>query len=520
VEVALELAVLFGACVLISGAAIRLSAVLARQLGVMDRPGGHKQHEVSTPFVGGCGLVAVLVSFPMLLYFFFPGFARFPMRGMLLGGLVIFLTGLADDIWRLGFKPRLMIQALVALTMILIGGVELRSLGELFPGVRVDLGWLAIPFTVFVTIGLINAVNMIDGMDGLSGSISLVSLVLTAVVAHLAGNTGYAIFIVALAGGVAGFLYYNLRYPGNSRARVFLGDNGSMLLGFLFVWLFIALSQDRGRAAVMPPVVALWLFALPLMDTVGIMLRRIWLGKSPFRPDRHHLHHLLLRAGFRTCDVVAFAFVMQFLFGLLGISGMLLGVPDYLMFWLFIAVFAVYFLVIARPWRLVPWLRRLNSSLGLPSVAVRGIFVGYLRKENIQELVGLISAELTHGYDYQLSVHQLGISGTDGRNVYCVVHIPAEGNDQLIGRIQRDAMRIRRRLVRERGIEVRLFLCRATENDPRTSYSRMVGGSSRSGERRGVRTTLIYSMERGRGMNHLIPSDVHGFGLSVPPSCS
>jgi UDP-GlcNAc:undecaprenyl-phosphate GlcNAc-1-phosphate transferase len=92
-----------------------------------------------------------------------------------------------------------------------------------------------------------------------------------------------------------GFLYYNLRYPGNRRARVFLGDNGSMLLGFLFAWLFIALSQ--GEPAAMTPVTALWLFALPLMDTVGVMLRRIWLGKSPFRADRHHLHHLFVRAG-------------------------------------------------------------------------------------------------------------------------------------------------------------------------------------------------------------------------------
>lgn len=513
----MELAVLFGACLLISGVAIRLSAVLASQLGIMDRPGGHKQHESSTPFVGGCGLIVVVVSVPLLVGCFFGDSALFRVRGMLLGGLVIFLTGLADDIWRLDFRSRLFIQAVVALSMVSIGGVELRSLGELIPGVRVDLGWLAVPLTVFATIGLINAVNMIDGIDGLSGSISLVSLALTAVVAHLANNAGYTIFIVALMGGVGGFLYYNLRYPGNSRARVFLGDNGSMLLGFLFAWLFIALSQSRGGGpAAMPPVVALWLFALPLMDTIGIMLRRIWMGKSPFRPDRHHLHHLFLRAGFRTCDVVGFAAVMQFLFGLCGISGMLLGIPEYLMFWTFVGVFGVYFLIVVRPWRLVPWLRRLNNLLGLPSVQVRGIFVGYLRKEKISEAIGIISAGLTRGYDYQLSIHQLGNPHSDERNVYCVVHIPAEGNDQLIGRIQRDAMRIRRQLAKQPGVEVRLFLCRQSENDPRTAYSPIVGGGSRVAERRGVRSTLIYSMARGDG---LMPSEVHGFGLSVPPGC-
>jgi hypothetical protein len=145
-----------------------------------------------------------------------------------------------------------------------------------------------------------------------------------------------------------------------------------MLLGFLFAWMFIALSQ--GEQAAMTPVTALWLFALPLMDTVGVMLRRLWLGKSPFRPDRYHLHHLFVRAGFRVCDVVAFAVVMQVAFALVGVGGPAArrtGVSDVL------AVprrFRGLLLLILRPWRLVPWLRRLNRWLGMPSAQVRGIF--------------------------------------------------------------------------------------------------------------------------------------------------
>jgi len=261
----MELAVLCGVCLLISGVVIRLSLALAAHFGVMDRPGGHKQHETLTPFVGGFGVISVLVSTFLLVDLFFVGFALFPLKSVLVGAVAIFLTGLADDIWHLNFKPRFVVQAIVALSMIVIGDVELRSFGELLPGVQVNLGWMAVPLTIFATIGPINAVNMIDGIDGLSGSVSLVSLALTALVAYEGGSSSYVVFVVALMGGVGGFLYYNLRYSSNKQARVFLGDNGSMLLGFVFAWLFIALSQ--GERPAMTPVTALWFFAVPLTKT-------------------------------------------------------------------------------------------------------------------------------------------------------------------------------------------------------------------------------------------------------------
>ena len=135
----MKLAVIFGACLLISGVAIRLGIALASHFGIVDRPGGHKLHDTGTPFVGGFGLIAVLISAPLLDDCVFGDFALFHLPAILVGGLVIFLTGLADDLWHLGFKPRFLVEALVALAMVFIGGVELSSLGELFPGVRVEL---------------------------------------------------------------------------------------------------------------------------------------------------------------------------------------------------------------------------------------------------------------------------------------------------------------------------------------------------------------------------------------------
>jgi len=501
-EVVVELVVLGAVCLLISGVAIRLGLVFADHFGIADRPGGHKQHHAVTPFVGGFGVISVVVAAFLLVESFFQSFSLRPLQGILLGALTLFLTGLADDIWHLSFKPRFVIQALAALSMVYAGGVELVSLGQLLPGLAaVELGSLAVPFTIFATIGLINAVNMIDGIDGLSGSVSLVSLALAAVVAHSAGNVACTVLLVALIGGVAGFLYYNLRYPGNGRARVFLGDNGSMLLGFLFAWLFIALSQ--GKSAAMTPVTALWLFALPLMDTVGVMLRRIWLGKSPFQPDRHHLHHLLVRAGFRVCDVVAFAVLSQVALGLVGIAGLWLGVPEWVMFAIFLLVFAGYFLVILRPWRLVPTLRRLGRALHLPSGDARGIFVGYFEQDKCLELLDVVCAGLTGSYDYQIQLYRVDDrrQGARRRNVYCVVLVPAgSGNDQLIGRIHSDTNAIRRRLTGDTAVDVRLFIQRSSANDRRVAYSRPgVKANQRRADRRGVGRTLIYSMERTRG---------------------
>ncbi|WP_291992953.1 MraY family glycosyltransferase [Candidatus Accumulibacter sp. ACC003] len=510
----MELAVVFSVCLVISGTAIRLAMAAASRLGIMDQPGGHKLHEVSTPFVGGIGIIAVLLSLFVLIDPLFSSFVLMPLWGLMVGALALFLTGLADDIWQLSFKLRFVVQALAALVMIFFGGVKLASFGELLPGVSFDLGLLAVPLTIFATVGLINALNMTDGIDGLSGSASLVSLALTGVVAGLAGRANYVVLIVALMGGVVGFLYYNLRYPGNARARVFLGDNGSMVLGFVLAWLFIALSQ--GVSPAMTPVTALWLFAMPLMDTVGVMLRRMWLGKSPFRADRHHFHHLFVRAGYRVCDIVALAAFGQLVFGLVGVGGLLLGVPQYLMFGLFLGAFATYFLVTVRPWRLVPLLRRVNQSLGLPSSEHCGIFVGHFRKQQFPELLGSIAEKLNSGHDYQISVYQTDRSTTDGCDTYCVVHFPVSGDERLIGQIHRQAVALKKHLARQKGVEVRLFMRRKCENEPRSrSLTAATNGNQRSRDRRRMYSTLIYSMERGGGPGR---SDAFGFEVSLPPA--
>lgn len=482
----MSLGLFFALCAVVSGVVIRFSMTLAKRFGVMDHPDGHKQHDASTPFVGGFGVVAVVLVALFLGATYFPHLPQRPIQAAAAGACVLFITGLADDLWRLHFKTRFVIQAMVATAMVLVGGVKLLHLGELIPGLPVDLGPLSIPFTIFATIGLINALNMIDGIDGLSGTLSFISLVFAALVASLTQSGHYLAFIVSVMGGVAGFLYYNLRYPGNDRARVFLGDNGSMLLGFLFAWILIALSQ--GEHPAMTPVTALWIFGVPLLDTVGVMLRRMWLGKSPFHADRYHLHHLFIRAGFRVCDTVLILAVVQLTLGAIGVAGLRLGVPEYLMFCLFLLTFAGYSYAIARPWRVVPNLCRVNQALGMPSVQARGVFVGYFQKEGSRAVLDTLAKELANHYDYRLSLHEADSRSKGKPNVYALIQIEGNMDDTAVGELRRMMSLIKVHLSGLPLMHVRLFMNRTDGLDRRTHQIKAKDSiaCSRQNERRSM----------------------------------
>lgn len=455
----------FGLFIFVSIVSIRLGMLVMDHYGILDHPGGHKQHAVSTPFVGGFGVFAALIGGVYFAQQYFPPMQPDTLSWLALGALVLFVTGLADDVWDLSFRVRLLVQSLVALAMALVGGVELHTLGRLVFGKELLLGWLGLPFTIFATVGLINALNMLDGIDGITGALSFICLGFVALLSGLAGNEAYLLLSVAVMGGIAGFLVFNLRYPSNHRARVFLGDNGSMLLGFVFAWFFIALSQGEQKA--MTPVTALWLFCLPLMDTVGVTLRRMLMGKSPFHADRSHLHHLFIRAGFRVSDTVWIVSLAQAGLGAIGIAGLLLGVPEGLMFALFLALFGAYFSMIARPWRFVLSLRRLNLTLRLPSVFARGIFIGHFEKSAAREILEMLKSELADVDSFRLSLHRLNCKTLGSANIYAIVDIECHDDEQSIGHIQRLMTRIKARLAQRPEIRAHLLMQRCGENDRR-----------------------------------------------------
>jgi UDP-GlcNAc:undecaprenyl-phosphate GlcNAc-1-phosphate transferase len=201
---------------------------------------------------------------------------------------------------------------------------------------------------------------MMDGQDGLGGSIALIAFVWYAAVA--ADSDLEVQFKTALifCGAIAGFLLFNLRFPWQPRARVFLGDAGSLMIGFALGWFAIDLTQGAGRTC--PPIAALWVLLLPLADCVSLMTRRLRAGKSPFVADNHHIHHYLLARGFTHGQTLSILVGLSALFGAVGYFGWKLGLPEAALFWPFFFGYFGYHYWIKRAWARIETRRPDNSG--------------------------------------------------------------------------------------------------------------------------------------------------------------
>ncbi len=262
---------------------------LARRIGLVDRPNERKRHSGQVPLIGGlCFFLGTLAG---LSYFGY--LDRFVVCLLAVGALIL-LTGLLDDMDDLSPRTRLVIQAGTAGLVILTTGIYIDGGGYLFGGEEFRLYALGIPITIVAVVGLINAFNMLDGIDGLAAGLAIVSIVSVLAFMGVGWPTmGVALLLQILAVTLVPYLCVNLGWPDGR--KIFMGDAGSTLIGFLVAWSLIFLSQRE--VAQLAPVDVLWCVALPVMDTLTVMYRRIRSGRSPFKPDRQHLHHLLLNAG-------------------------------------------------------------------------------------------------------------------------------------------------------------------------------------------------------------------------------
>lgn len=346
---------------------------LAHRFDLVDKPGGHKLHDSHTPLVGG---IAMFTGLSVAL----AGFGLAGFEVIFVSALLLLVVGIVDDKRHLNVALRFTAQGIAVLIMIYWGGIRLEDFGHLLSRDLFVLAPLAVPMTVFATVGTINAMNMTDGVDGLAGSLALTSVALLAVANGVGGAGEFLPLLVAVGSAISGFLVFNLRFSWQPRARVFMGDAGSTLLGFVLTWLFVAMSQGDARS--IAPVTALWFFAVPLYDTIGVMIRRIWMGRSPVRADRSHLHHLLADAGLGPVQIVALMTALQVMMGAIGLYGLLTHVPEHHMFMLFLGLFGAYVYLILRPWRLVPHLTAMHRALDLPIAKVNSVFIGGLAPTN------------------------------------------------------------------------------------------------------------------------------------------
>lgn len=335
----------FGFCLL----AILLFYPLSQRVGLVDVPKGRKQHQGAIPLIGG---LSVFSGLAVALALFAPD-ALSPVYYLLLAGAIVIL-GAFDDYLDLSVKLRLAIQLAVGLGMVYALDLHLASLGNLFGLGEITLGILGIPITLIAVIAAINAFNMTDGIDGLAGMLSLVSFVAIAGFMLLWGQPEQALLPMTLICALLPYLAFNLHLvPGK---KIFMGDAGSMLIGLSVIWLLIIGTQSE--TASFRPVTALWLIAIPLMDMVAIMLRRILKGQSPFQADREHLHHISLRLGLDSRESLTLITALACIFACIGVIGEYLMIPDIVMLLLFMLVFAGYILLLQNIWRILSHLRR------------------------------------------------------------------------------------------------------------------------------------------------------------------
>jgi UDP-GlcNAc:undecaprenyl-phosphate GlcNAc-1-phosphate transferase len=333
------------ATVLISVAVILLFARLAPALGIVDLPGGRKAHRKPTPLVGGLGVfVSLLIGTIILGVAHHISFFLFALS-------VVIAAGLWDDVVEIPPRLKLLIQTIASAVMIWGAGIQLHSVGDIFAWKAIGLSVFAIPLTVFAIVGVVNSMNMMDGLDGLGGSVALTAFAWYAIVAADSGLIIQSTTALTFCCAIAGFLVLNLRFPWQPHALVFLGDAGSLMIGFALGWFAIDLAQGPGRT--FPPIAALWVLLLPLADCVSLMSRRIAARKSPFVADSRHIHHYLMARGLTHSQTLAILVGCSAAFGAVGYFAWRLGVPDYFLFYPFFFGFFAYHLWITAAWKKV-----------------------------------------------------------------------------------------------------------------------------------------------------------------------
>ena len=321
---------------------------LAYRFGLVDVPSERKHHQGSVPLIGGLAMFigitlgsfsSHIINIEENLMFFF------------VGSFILILTGIKDDFHGISSNKRFIFQILVALIIVKAGGVLLEDFGSLISVEKLHLGIFSTVITLFAIVGVVNSLNFSDGIDGMSASLSLVTFISIAFFAY-GINESYAFeFILLFIVSIAAFLIFNLRLFVGSRFKIFMGDAGSTFLGLGIAWALISFSQ--GDNLIFSPVTALWIYSIPLIDTISIMIRRVSHGKSPFTPDREHLHHFLMRSGRTDRETLLIIVTFSAMMGFIGIVMELNEISERLMFLLFVMISFIYYFVLRRAWKLM-----------------------------------------------------------------------------------------------------------------------------------------------------------------------
>ena len=273
---------------------------LAFRIGAVDRPNYRKVHVSVMPRIGGLAIIGgFLVGYLLLT----PEDEH--ATGILIGAIIIIITGFLDDMLEITAKAKIAGQLAAAIVVVTWGGLQIEFINLPFGGI-IEFGYLSIPVTILWIVGITNAINLLDGLDGLAAGVSTIALISLSVMAMLMGDMFVVATTAILAASSLGFLFYNF-YP----AKIFMGDTGALFLGFMISVLALLGFKNVTFISLVIPVIIL---GVPISDTFFTIVRRIRAKQPISKPDKSHLHHSLLNAGFshRQSVLIIYAFAAMF----------------------------------------------------------------------------------------------------------------------------------------------------------------------------------------------------------------
>jgi UDP-N-acetylmuramyl pentapeptide phosphotransferase/UDP-N-acetylglucosamine-1-phosphate transferase len=274
--------------------AIPIIIQIAKEKKLFDEPNQRKIHKIVIPTLGGLGIYA---GFVIAMLIFVPFYTSSCFQYYVASSLVIFFLGLKDDILVLSPTKKFLGQLIAAWILFKFAGVQLNNMHGLFGIYQIPNG-AATVLSLFTIVVITNSFNLIDGVDGLAGSLGILTTTLFGIYFFAIGETAHAVMAFILTGSLISFLIYN--FP---PAKIFMGDTGSLLVGLMnaiLVIKFINIADTPGISYPIPstPAIGFAILLVPLFDTLRVFSIRIFSRRSPFSPDRNHIHHLLLDLGF------------------------------------------------------------------------------------------------------------------------------------------------------------------------------------------------------------------------------
>lgn len=296
----------------------------AKRHNIVDNPNARKLQRVPVPVMGGIVVYAGTLAGSLVLFMFMK---EHLLLWGLLGMTMMLIIGIADDMRNLSAILRFVVEILMVAGFIVMTGVYLDDFHGLW-GINELPPWFGIPFSVFAGVGVINAVNLIDGVDGYSSGYSMLACGCFALMFHSVWSPTMVCMAVIVAGALLPFFMHNVF---GVRSKMFIGDGGTLMLGMLMVmFLFFAISsktncnqlEDWNMSLV---ALCLAVTSIPVFDTLRVMLMRMLRGKSPFRPDKTHLHHLYIDMGFSHLGAALSILMVNMLIVALWLLSWLLG---------------------------------------------------------------------------------------------------------------------------------------------------------------------------------------------------